>query len=234
MIQGALFGQGDEDGDYREPSDSESPNDKSNASFKPVESIDEDVISTSAETTEQIKALEALEAIEEIAVAAATKTVASAETEVSDLNDADASFDTELLQATSAPFVGAWQALVSQTNWEKGKIILDWREALVAADAPVNTYSDETWATLVEHSVTGQHVGRLRRVYQQFGVVQSDYANLSWTHFQIAMDWSDAEMWLEGAVQEKWSVSRCVKTVGKRLGLLPVTSPKKATSFTLN
>jgi hypothetical protein len=207
MIQGALFGQGDEDGDYREPSDSESPNDKSNASFKPVESIDEDVISASAETAETTEQIKALEAIEEIAVAAATKTVASAETEVSDLNDADASFDTELLQATSAPFVGAWQALVSQTNWEKGKIILDWREALVAADAPVNTYSDETWATLVEHSVTGQHVGRLRRVYQQFGVVQSDYANLSWTHFQIAMDWSDAEMWLEGAVQEKWSVS---------------------------
>jgi len=210
MIQGALFGQGDEDGDYREPNDSENTTDKSNTSLEPAEAVDEDVTIASDETDATAKATEQIkivEAIEEVAVAAATENGASLENEMGDSNDADDLFDAELMQATSAPFVGAWQALVSQTNWEKGKIILDWRKALVAADAPVNEYSDEAWATLVERSVTGQHVGRLRRVYQQFGAVQNDYANLSWTHFQIAMDWSDAEMWLEGAVQEKWSVS---------------------------
>jgi len=228
MIQGALFGQGDEAGDYREPNDTESTNDKSDASFESVESIDKGVINASAdigatvETTEQIKAVEA---IEEVPVAVATE---SAENEESDSNDADASFDTELLQTTSAPFVGAWQALVSQTNWEKGKIILAWREALVAADAPVTESSDETWATLVEHSVTGQHVGRLRRVYQQFGAVQSDYANLSWTHFQIAMDWSDAEMWLEGAVQEKWSVSSMCENRWEATGAAASDKPQES------
>ena len=208
MIQGALFGQDDED-EYLEPNDSESSNDKSDTSFESVESVVEDVTSGSDESdaTAATQQVEAVEALEEVAVAAAAETVESIEIGTSDSSAADDSFDTNLLQATSAPFVGAWQALVSQTNWEKGKIILDWREALVAADAPVHEYSDEAWATLVEHSVTGQHVGRLRRVYQQFGAVQNDYANLSWTHFHIAMDWSDAEMWLEGAVQEKWSVS---------------------------
>jgi hypothetical protein len=208
MIQGALFGQGDEDDDYRGPHDSESSSDESSASFEPLESVEEDVTTASGEaggTTESTEQIQTVEAIEAAAIAAATET--EAENEARDASDADDSCDPELLQATSAPFVDAWQALVSQTNWGKGKIILAWREALVAADAPVSEYSDEAWATLVEHSVTGQHVGRLRRVYQQFGAVQNDYANLSWTHFQIAMDWSDAEMWLEGAVQEKWSVS---------------------------
>ncbi|HIN54062.1 MAG TPA: hypothetical protein EYM79_07100 [Planctomycetes bacterium] len=231
MIQGALFGQSDEDDDYREPNDSESTNDNSNASFDPVESVDEDVTNatdetgTTAEATEQI---EAVETIAEVAVAAATETVESMENEASDSNDANDSVDAELLQATSAPFVGAWQALVSQTNWEKGKIILAWRAALVAADAPVNEYSDEAWATLVEHSVTGQHVGRLRRVYQQFGAVQNDYANLSWTHFQIAMDWSDAEMWLEGAVQEKWSVSSMCENRWEATGAAASDKPQES------
>jgi len=225
MIQGALFGQDDDDDDYREPNDSESTNDKSNDSFNAVESADEDVTNATDEAAEQI---EAVEAIDDVAVIAATENGASVENEMGDSNDADDLFDAELMRTTSAPFVGAWQALVSQTNWEKGKIILDWREALIAADAPVNEYSDEAWATLVEHSVTGQHVGRLRRVYQQFGSVQNDYANLSWTHFQIAMDWSDAEMWLEGAVQEKWSVSSMCENRWEATGAAASDKPQES------
>jgi hypothetical protein len=230
MIQGALFGQGDEDDKYLEPNDSESSNDNSDGSFEPVESIDQDVTSESAEAdaTAVTQPIEAVEALEEVVAAAATETVESIEIGASDSSATDDSFDTNLLQATSAPFVGAWQALVSQTNWEKGKIILDWREALVAADAPVHEYSDESWATLVERSVTGQHVGRLRRVYQQFGAVQNDYANLSWTHFQMAMDWSDAEMWLEGAVQEKWSVSSMCENRWEATGAAASDKPQES------
>jgi len=231
MIQGALFGQGDEDGDSREPNDYESTNDESNASFEPAESVNEEIVSTSDEaaaTSDATDQLAAGETTEEIAVAAATTTADRTENEAGNSNVAKVSVDTGLLLATSAPFVGAWQALVSQTNWAKGKIILDWREALVAADAPVSEYSDEAWATLVEHSVTGQHVGRLRRVYQQFGAVQSDYANLSWTHFQIAMDWSDAEMWLEGAVQEKWSVSSMCENRWEATGAAASDKPQES------
>ncbi|MBT4692062.1 MAG: hypothetical protein HOB73_01815 [Planctomycetaceae bacterium] len=225
MIQGALFGQDDENDDPREPNDSESTNDKSNDSFNAVESADEDVTNATDEAAEQI---EAVEAIDDVAVISATENGASVENEMGDSNDADDLFDAELMRTTSAPFVGAWQALVSQTNWEKGKIILAWRETLVAADAPVNKYSDEAWATLVEHSVTGQRVGRLRRVYQQFGAVQNDYANLSWTHFQIAMDWSDAEMWLEGAVQEKWSVSSMCENRWEATGAAASDKPRES------
>lgn len=107
----------------------------------------------------------------------------------------------------AAPFVGKWNRLISTTNWEKGQIICEWREALMAADAAVTEYSDEAWAQAVG-GVTSQHVGRLRRVYQRFGDVAAQYEELHWSHFQACLDWDDAEMWLEGSIQNGWSVSQ--------------------------
>ncbi len=109
-------------------------------------------------------------------------------------------------EETSQPFISRWNRLISTTNWEKGRIIYEWREALVAAVAPPSEYSDEAWRRRVE-GVSGQHVGRLRRVYERFGGVYEEYEGLFWSHFQAALDWPDAEMWLEGAVQSHWSIS---------------------------
>jgi hypothetical protein len=82
----------------------------------------------------------------------------------------------------------------------------------------VTEYSDEAWSQLVG-GVTSQHVGRLRRVYQRFGEVSDQYEGLYWSHFQAAIDWEDAEMWLEGAIHNGWSVSQMRgkrwETVGK-------------------
>ena len=107
----------------------------------------------------------------------------------------------------SDPFIGRWNKLVSTTNWEKGRIIHEWRAALIAVNAPITEYSDETWSQMVGASVSGQHAGRLRRVYERFGDVHDQYSGLFWSHFQAAVDWDDAEMWLEGAVQNRWSVA---------------------------
>ena len=104
-------------------------------------------------------------------------------------------------------FLNRWNRLVSTTNWEKGRIICDWRDALMAEGAPVTSYSDEAWAQLVG-GVTSQHVGRLRRVFQRFGDVADEYDGLYWSHFQAAIDWDDAEMWLEGAIRNGFSVSQ--------------------------
>jgi hypothetical protein len=112
-----------------------------------------------------------------------------------------------VLDEASAEFVGRWNHLVSTTNWEKGQIISLWRQSLIDAEAPVQVYSDEAWARRVGN-VTGQHVGRLRRVWEQFGASFQQYRGLFWSHFQAALDWNDAEMWLEGAVQNHWSVSQ--------------------------
>ncbi len=106
----------------------------------------------------------------------------------------------------SSPFVGRWHKLVSQTNWEKGRIIYQWRLTLMQSGAAPTTYSDEAWANQVG-GVTAPHVGRLRRVFAQFSETYETYPALSWTHFLAAMDWDDAPLWLQGANDSGWSVS---------------------------
>ena len=142
------------------------------------------------------------------------------------LADAPAAL-TPVLELASQPFVGRWNQLVSTTNWEKGRIICQWREALIAADAPAAEYADDAWSRLVG-GVTGQHVGRLRRVYQRFGDSFKKYRGLFWSHFQAATEWNDAEMWLEGAVQSKWSVSEMRRTRWQTLGGGEDTRPRDA------
>lgn len=112
-----------------------------------------------------------------------------------------------VLEEKSAEYLGRWNYLVSTTNWEKGRIVSQWRQALLEAGAPVQAYSDEAWSRRVGN-VTPQHVGRLRRVFEQFGETYTQYTGLFWSHFQAVLDWHDAEMWLEGAVQNGWSVAK--------------------------
>jgi hypothetical protein len=131
----------------------------------------------------------------------------------------------EELVAASQPFVGRWNKLVSTTNWEKGRIIVQWREALIAQGLPATEYSDEAWSRLVG-GVTSQHAGRLRRVYQRFGKVHEEYRGLFWSHFQAALDYSDAEMWLEGAVQNDWSVAQMRDQRWTTLGRVEADRPK--------
>ena len=48
---------------------------------------------------------------------------------------------------------------------------------------------------------------------------------LYWSHFQAALDWSDAEMWLEGAVQNRWSVAEMQRNRQETLGGLSAAAP---------
>lgn len=114
--------------------------------------------------------------------------------------------DTQLAQLAE-PFVGRWHRLISTTNWEKGRIISEWRQRLIDNGAPATDYSDEAWARRVG-GVTAPHVGRLRRVYDRFGSTHETYDGLYWSHFLAALDWDDAPLWLEGAAREGWSVSQ--------------------------
>jgi len=107
----------------------------------------------------------------------------------------------------STQYVGRWNRLISTTNWEKGRIICEWRQAMQEADAPADRCTDEAWSREVGN-VTPQHVGRLRRSHERFGEVYDQYPGLYWSHFQAAIEWPDAEMYLEGAVQSGWSVAQ--------------------------
>jgi hypothetical protein len=131
------------------------------------------------------------------------------------------------VEDSSIEYVGRWNRLVSTTNWEKGRIIAEWRQALSDAEASGTACSDEAWSQHVG-GVTPQHVGRLRRVWERFGDSYPQYSGLYWSHFQVAVEWADAEMWLEGAVQSGWSVARMCDQRWEALGLPPDSQPQTA------
>jgi len=124
------------------------------------------------------------------------------------------------LSELSHEFIGRWTHLISTTNWEKGKIICMWRDALMGSECGPAGYSDEAWSQRVG-GVSAQHVGRLRRVHMRFGETCSSYPRLYWSHFLAALDWDDAELWLEGAVQSNWSVSQMRRMRCESLGMDP-------------
>ena len=142
---------------------------------------------------------------------------------------AEAETEPAVSTAVVEPFIGQWNQLVSHTNWEKGRIICDWREALEEAGASSTEYSDEAWSRVVGN-VTPQHVGRLRRVYQRFHGTYEQFPSLHWSHFFAALDWVDAEMWLEGAAQNSWSVSETRRMRQETLGAV-ATDEDDAESF---
>lgn len=114
--------------------------------------------------------------------------------------------DLERAAELAEPFVGQWNTLISTTNWEKGRIISEWRAELIASGVDATQYSDEAWSKRVG-GVTSPHVGRLRRVFERFVDDYQSYEGLYWSHFLAALDWQDAPLWLEGASKEKWSIS---------------------------
>ncbi len=127
--------------------------------------------------------------------------------------------------AASQPFVGRWNKLISTTNWDKGRIIHDWRLSLITSGSAATEYSDEIWSRLVG-GVTPQHVGRLRRVYARFGERREQYPTLFWSHFFAAVEWEDADMWLEGAMQSRWSVSNMRRQRWESLGGVETERPR--------
>lgn len=131
----------------------------------------------------------------------------------------------ETIEQSSA-FIGQWNTLISTTNWEKGAIILEWRHSLKEEGASASQYSDDAWSKMVG-GVTSQHVGRLRRTYDRFGDVFEQFQGLYWSHFYAALDWDDAEMWLEGGIQNKWSVSQMRNQRWETMGSVPAEQPKK-------
>ncbi len=142
--------------------------------------------------------------------------------------DVDQSQNIQLSDAASSqslPFIGQWNQLISTTNWEKGNIICTWRRSLEKSGVPKAEFSDDAWCQLVG-GVTPQHVGRLRRTYDRFGHVFQEYDGVYWSHFYASLDWDDAEMWLEGAVQNQWSVSKMRQHRWETLGKIPADEPK--------
>jgi hypothetical protein len=54
---------------------------------------------------------------------------------------------------------------------------------------------------------------------------------LYWSHFYTALDWPDAEMWLEGALQNGWSIAQMRSRRWEALGAQPELKPKESEIF---
>jgi hypothetical protein len=129
----------------------------------------------------------------------------------SDASPGDESVDTAVLSSpvleeVSNDFISSWNRLISMTNWEKGKLIHNWRAKLLENGLPRLVYSDESLAKRLGN-VSGQHIGRLRRVYERFHSTFASYHGLFWSHFQAVLDWDDGEAWLADASANQWSVA---------------------------
>jgi hypothetical protein len=72
----------------------------------------------------------------------------------------------------------------------------------------------------------------LRRVAERFGDQTNAYLGLYWSHFQAALDWDDAEMWLEGAVQNSWSVAQMRIQRWEAIGAPEELKPRSEDVFT--
>ena len=145
----------------------------------------------------------------------------------SDADDAPVPPEKEpLIDEIASEFVGFWNRLVSQTNWEKGKVIHSWRVKLIEAGLPRRIYSDESIAQRIGN-VSPQHVGRLRRVYERFGASEP-LPNLFWSHYQAALDWEDADDWLRQASDEKLSVAQTRVARWEKYGAPPARKPKES------
>ena len=115
--------------------------------------------------------------------------------------------DDQACIALSEQYWQRWNQLVSTANWEKGSIICQWRKALQAGGLTPHHFSDEAWSRQIGNA-TPQHTGRLRKVSVRFGALWQEYPGLYWSHFFAALDWEDPELWLQGAIQNNWSVSQ--------------------------
>lgn len=130
-------------------------------------------------------------------------------------------------------YVGRWNQLVSTTNWQKGEIIIQWRDVLQQSGAAAEGYTDEAWSRRVG-GVTPQHVGRLRRVYEHFGDTHEQYEGLYWSHFHAAVEWPDAEMYLEGAVQNGWSVPKMRDQRKETVGTVDAETKQDASDLVIS
>ncbi len=141
------------------------------------------------------------------------------------IEDPGDELDYEKISEDSTRYIENWQQLVSQTNWEKGKIICQWRESVCKLHPEIESVSDRAWSQLIGN-VSSEHVGRLRRTFQRFGETHTNYDNLSWTHFMVATAWDDAEMWLEGAVQNGWTIDSMRRTRWESMGARDTEIPR--------
>ena len=107
------------------------------------------------------------------------------------------------------------EPLVSTTNWEKGRIIAEWREALRAGRRPGRQVIPTTPGAAQVGNVTPQHVGRLRRVFERFGDVMSNTAGYTGAIFRRPSTGPTRKCTSKAPCRTAGRSPRCATSVGR-------------------
>lgn len=85
---------------------------------------------------------------------------------------------------TEAELIATAQTAVSLCNWVVGECASKWTTKYARGR------TDGDFAQ--EIGLTPDQVYQRRRVWESFGDVRSEYPNLKWSHFYVALNWDDA------------------------------------------
>jgi hypothetical protein len=87
----------------------------------------------------------------------------------------------------------------SDCKWEVGSLAHEWTQKHASGR------TDADFAELI--GLSRVQVSQRRLTFEAFGDICNTYYKLSWSHFNVAIDWGDAKEWLAEANQQGWSVS---------------------------
>ncbi len=114
------------------------------------------------------------------------------------------------VQSVSEPYVHEFRSLENNVGWSKAELLARWRRETKA--------SDEEIAKAIG-DINSQAVNKMRRVWEDFSSVRTQYRNLSFTHFTEALAWDDAEEWLKKANFERMTVHQMREQRSENLAL---------------
>jgi hypothetical protein len=105
----------------------------------------------------------------------------------------------------------------SDCKWKIGQFAHDWTQRHAKGR------TDDDFAKLV--GLSRVQVTQRRNVFENFGDVCNAYYKLRWSHFNVAIDWLNAEEWLAAADKHNWSVSTMVAKRREANAPEPVLDP---------
>ena len=88
---------------------------------------------------------------------------------------------------------------LSSCNWEIGECAAQWTTRYAKGRG------DSDFGTLI--GMSGDQIFQRRHVWEKFHDVKSEYPNLSWSHFYVALNWDDAAECLQWAEDEEQTVA---------------------------
>lgn len=95
------------------------------------------------------------------------------------------------LQETEQELIDRAQSALNQCNWVIGECAARWTERYAKGR------TDADFGARI--GLSGDQVYQRRRVWETFSDVQSEYANVRWSHFYAALNWDDAAECLQWA-----------------------------------